>query len=67
MGAPGVVRLAYADLSVADALAAEPVEGSGSAVPGSTLAALGRNPVDLLKPSPAQAKLAYLMLSMPLA
>jgi hypothetical protein len=58
----GSVRLAYADLSTAEQSASEP-----GAEPVSTLAALEQGRMNLLKPTPAQAKLAYLMLQMPMA
>ncbi|WP_294390012.1 transglycosylase SLT domain-containing protein [uncultured Sphingomonas sp.] len=64
-GSIGGVQLAYADMSAADPTTSGIAE-AGSA-PMDTLSALGQGRVDLLKPTPAQAKLAYLMLSMPLA
>lgn len=65
-GAPalGDVKLAYADMDNAtfDPVAGDTAAG-GTGEVGTMLAALGQNRVNLLKPSPAQAKLAYLMLS----
>lgn len=54
----GQVQLAYADL--------EPSQSGGSDI-AALLQTADKARFDVLKPTPAQAKLAYLMLSMPLA
>lgn len=56
----------YASLTDADMAGANGDESDGGDVM-SALAAMGQNRIDVLKPTPAQAKLAYLMLSTPMA
>ena len=61
-GAPaGDIRLAYADMSGPDGEIGETPDVSGM------MAALEQGRINVLKPSPAQARLAYLMLSLPTA
>jgi hypothetical protein len=62
-GAPdiGSVQLAYADMSNADTSASD----AGGGMDISQMLAMQQGRINLLKPSPAQARLAYLMLSMP--
>lgn len=52
-------------LAVDETVASDPLSGGGDV--SQTLAALERNRIDVLRPTPAQARLAYLMLSMPSA
>ncbi len=59
---PGSVQLAYADMSNADP--ASPDAGGGTDI-GQMLATMQQGRMNILKPTPAQARLAYLMLSMP--
>jgi hypothetical protein len=56
----GPVQLAYADMAAAD-----PENQEAPAATEDMLAQIEQSRVNLLKPTPAQAKLAYLMLSMP--
>jgi len=67
-GAPDLasVQLAYADMSNADPSAATSDDGSGVDI-GQMLATMEQGRMNVLKPTPAQARLAYLMLSMPSA
>jgi hypothetical protein len=66
-GAPDLsqVRLAYGDM-IADAGS---VDGNADQAGGmdvsQMLASIEQNRINMLKPTPAQARLAYLMLSMP--
>jgi hypothetical protein len=58
------LRLAYSDMSAGDANANDDANSSGMDV-GRMLATLEQNRINVLRPTPAQAKLAYLMLSLP--
>jgi hypothetical protein len=58
------LRLAYSDMSAGDANANDDPNASGMDV-GQMLATLEQNRINVLRPTPAQAKLAYLMLSLP--
>jgi hypothetical protein len=62
-GAPdiGSIQLAYADMSNADTSTSD----AGGGMDISQMLAMQQGRINLLKPSPAQARLAYLMLSMP--
>jgi hypothetical protein len=66
-GAPdlGSVQLAYADMSNGDPSAASD-DASGVDI-GQMLASMGQGRMNLLRPTPAQAKLAYMMLALPSA
>ena len=66
---PGVTdlasaRLAYGDMSASDASSTDDGDQSATDI-GQMLANLEQNRINVLKPTPAQAKLAYLMLSLP--
>lgn len=65
-GAPDLsaVKLAYGDMSSGDPMAAEAGDQTETSI-GDMLASIEQNRVNMLKPTPAQAKLAYLMLSLP--
>ncbi len=68
-GAPDLaqVQLAYAEMS-ADGTEAAPGGSTGTDTDiGQMMATLEQNRLNVLKPTPAQAKLAYLMLSLPTA
>lgn len=56
------LRLAYADL---DGVANAPDQGGADGVAGLLQQTAERGRMDVLRPTPAQARLAYLMLSMP--
>ena len=65
-GAPDLsaVKLAYGDMSNGDPMAAETGDQTETSI-GDMLASIEQNRINMLKPTPAQAKLAYLMLSLP--
>ena len=67
-GAPDLsqVQMAYGDMTTADTDSADNPDQTGMDI-SQMLASIEQSRVNMLKPTPAQAKLAYLMLSMPTA
>ena len=67
-GAPDIsaLQLGFADMSAADATTAQDpsADPAGTDI-GQMLASIEQNRLNMLKPTPAQARLAYLMLSLP--
>ena len=68
-GAPDLsqTQLAYGDIGTADTDSADGSNDPGGMDISQMLASIEQSRVNMLKPTPAQAKLAYLMLSMPTA
>jgi len=66
-GAPDIsaTQLGFADMSATDASATDASDDPAGADIGRMLATIEQNRLNMLKPTPAQARLAYLMLSMP--
>jgi hypothetical protein len=68
-GAPDLsqTQLAFGDMATADTDSTDGSTDQGGMDISQMLASIEQNRVNMLKPTPAQAKLAYLMLSMPTA